>query len=133
MELVDGKTLDFEGTYLPKYKEIISSLYEYQELQRIIENSEYKLLFDYSMEKVYNKIIYSINIGLYNQQNNLVAVPENSKYYDDLGNLIASSNVLFYNPKKNGVKETGLDYEEITEGIKDITNYLRNSMKDLKI
>ena len=85
------------------------------------------------MEKVYNKIIYSINIGVYNQQNNLVAVPENSKYYDDLGNLLASSNVLFYNLKKNDVKETGLDYEEITEGMKDITNYLRNTMKDLKI
>ena len=121
--------LIFEKVYFKKYKELVSKLDEYKKLMIIISNTKYRVRFDYSTIKNFGNIYFCINVQVVDDENNIIYVPEDSKYYDDLGTLLASSSVVKIIPRTGKIVELDLDMDEITDDLNKIIDYIKSKYK----
>ena len=115
----------FEKEYFEKYVKEIRSWEEYKELERIINNTNYTIKLEYSSGKSFRRIYYDIDFGVYDELGNLIAIPEDSEFYDYSFHLCASAGVLSYNTRSHKIIEA-FDSDELRIGIVNAIDYLKS-------
>ena len=113
----------FEKEYFGEFINEICSWEEYKQLKDLVDKTGYFVRFGFSKTKQFFKVTYFIEIEICDSSNCLIAVPEDSIFYDVLFNLCASGSVLFYNILNHRVLKK-INREEIKDDFYNIIDYL---------
>ena len=106
----------------------IKSLTLYRELERLAIEKKLVICF----YEVYNKSLLRIQLyvgfEVKNENNNLISVPRESKYWDDLFNLITDTAIYSYNRLTKKTTWFNIcDDDEFIDDLKKITEYIKDS------
>ena len=117
----------FEKEYYQKYVTEIKSFQKYVDLEEVVKKYGLQILFSYAKDDNTCCLQYEVGFEICDENGCMISVPEESPYWDYLGNLLSFFPVVTYHKRTKRMVISEIDKEELTEDCELFIDYLRSA------